>query len=561
MQLLTKKYLIVLFNKWGYWEKYKTEYFELFSELITDPKKAEPYERELITKILKLSSKRELLSLSNKEIEDIYYSKYSLDDIKNELKIIDNHTNITELKELSANEKIENEKKYLLEKEEEQKLLEKNMAERKCRLEEINKHKIEVENFYNLIQNAAKDEFNINISPNIPTPEDMELIQLWKENKNVKNETEEERLLSARLAEKAVASFFRSQGKRVEDISITQIDNSNNGDWEYYDLNICNKPVDVKNARRCEKQYQRYVNFCIPSFKRRRKSDVQIAGVLSCYDPICDLQNGNGSPVLFLGTTSKKKHDNLQKEFSESNLLKIDFQTGFDNYKKFLPFWIFDYPDYMYKLRKESLNILKTIPIPNLSLYNEKNINPIPAFIAAGLKHNYDLSSTLLEFEKILRQNISKNGFSLPIIFLSVLHHFLYVLASDYTDNYDPYQYNKLIFSTNDKTRPLFIYDPLETINELIQCLSILWEERTDGLKNYKYFKLQGFHILLGSTDNKTWVTLLAYCGECGKSPLIFGRHENCPSCYNHKLICPKCDFCSINCSRHTDQSHATIPQ
>jgi len=52
-----------------------------FLELIIDPSKAEPNERELIEKILDLSNKKELLDLSNKELDEIFYGKYSVGDV------------------------------------------------------------------------------------------------------------------------------------------------------------------------------------------------------------------------------------------------------------------------------------------------------------------------------------------------------------------------------------------------------------------------------------------------------------------------------------------------
>lgn len=528
-KILLKK----LFDVWSYWKTNDDDYLlEKFQNFIKNPSNGTEEQNKLLQEIEEMINLEELHFLKN-HFKEIFY------DLKNLSRLEDKN----EWEKLKAQEEQEANIKALNEKEKERLRIEKEKMEQNLKLEENRKYLFEKKRFIDLVRNILNDQFSekVNIFPPQPTLEDMKLIEHWRKNKNLKDEKEDQRLLSARLAEKAVAIFFQNQKFLVDDISITQNNNPQGGDWERYDLKIKDELFDIKNARRYEKNYERYINLCVPNFKISRKLDVQIAGVLSYWDSMLEMQIGSKNPVLFLGTTNKEKHNKLQVEFSDK-LLTVNFQESFYDSKKYLPLWMFDYPEYMYKNRNYYLNKLKKIPFPELEICKNENINPIPVYIAARIKHNYNLSVPLKEFELTLRSKISNMGLFLPVVFLSILHHFLSVLSSNSNQNYDPDDYFQVIYPDKyDFTKPLFIYDQLKTISELIKCLSVLWKERTDGLKDFKYFELRGFHILRGSINKDKWITLLAYCGECGHSPLIFGKNESCSKCGH--LICNNCGY------------------
>ena len=156
------------------------------------------------------------------------------------------------------------------------------------------------------------------------------------------------RLLSARSAEKIATDFYQSYGKAVEDISITQIDESNNPDsyWRDYDLNVDGCHIDVKNSRRSQKSEDRYTEYCIPRFKteRRTNQEVRIAGVFSPYlwafelldEPV---EHHQDREIQFLGETTLEKQEALKREFN-GDLVYFSEPRPLSKY--FLPPWIFE---------------------------------------------------------------------------------------------------------------------------------------------------------------------------------------------------------------------------
>lgn len=84
---------------------------------------------------------------------------------------------------------------------------------------------------------------------------DRQLVAQWVEDIGINRRPAERlafeaKMYSARLAEKGAASFYKSLGYQVEDISITQVTSPNGGDWLNQDLSIAGQwPVDVKNSR------------------------------------------------------------------------------------------------------------------------------------------------------------------------------------------------------------------------------------------------------------------------------------------------------------------------
>lgn len=99
--------------------------------------------------------------------------------------------------------------------------------------------------------------------------------------------------------------------------------------------------------------------------------------------------------------------------------------------------------------------------------------------------------------------------------------------------------------------KPLGIYDPLGTIDALIKALSTLWTAENGLIHKFRMFKLRSFNILWGKSNpnENRWTTLIAYCGECGKNPLVLGESKICE---HRSLICPEpdCGFCCDKCEK-----------
>lgn len=420
-----------------------------------------------------------------------------------------------------------------------------------------------INDFIELNLRALAVPIRIEIPSPTPASEDFELIKCWMRAEQATRESEERRLLSARLAERAVASFFQDQGFKVEDVSATQLQHTPNPDWRDFDLRINGKPLDVKNARRSRKNPDLYVSYCVPRFKEtRHREDVAIAGTLSHWLPLSEMQR-NGKSIVFLGISRLSDQERLCAWFGKGRLC-INFSENGTGSRSFLPPWMFEYPQHVYQERDNALARLGNLNPPDWTLCMDGKLNPLPACIAAGIGYGGHPNLTKLQSTFIARvmSRMRDSHLSLAVIFLSILEHFLEVLASGAAEKYSPADYVPLLFPTDDRSRPLFIYDPLYTINALLNCLSVLWKERSGRLKDFTVFRLLGFNILHGKrrpTDSQ-WTTLLAYCGgwverptlqPCGRTPLVLGQ---CETCACGKLICPDCGFCAKGCSMLNDR-------
>ena len=380
--------------------------------------------------------------------------------------------------------------------------------------------------------------------------------------------------LSARTAEKAAAGFYRQYDRSVEDVSITQLEGKNER-WRLYDFTVGGHGhVDVKNSRRSKTNHNSYVEHCVPKFKLHREGhDVIIFGVLSDYliahEIVPDYGRRQTGPVLCLGETTLRKQVSLKEEFEDSHLLEINFSRLGQGTRQFIPPWMFDYPDFAYEERDAALAELGRKGIPPTGLWEEAGTEvPLAVLIAAGL----DLShywSGLESWEQDLCTELSERrnrlGLSLPVVFLSLLKHFLGMATAQTGDveDFSPAGYRKAIFHRW-QNKPLCIYDPLQTVNSLIDSLDVLWRAEHGLIREFRQFRLQGFNILQGRADTSAqWKTLIAYCGgwisfpygggrKCGRTPLLLGQSQNCQLC--GKLICPDCGYCSDGCGRRKDQ-------
>ena len=459
--------------------------------------------------------------------------------------------------------------------EQEKRRAEQRRAEQEKRRAEQRRAKQEKRRFSNLFELFEK-AMNPKVRACFPLPklneDDIRLVEEWNQspqnNLDRKSLIESEskdwelgRLLSARSAEKIATDFYQSYGKTVEDISITQIDENNNPDWRDYDLNVDGCHIDVKNSRKSQKSKDRYTEYCIPRFKigRRTNQEVRIAGVFSPYllayellDKPIELHQDR--EIRFLGEITLEKQQELKNEF---NCDLVYFSKPSSSSKYFLPPWIFDYPKYIYTERDEARKELKGFSKLDLLKEATTKRNLIPVAIAAGIDLTKILDKKALgcwewSFLDQLNNRIEKYGPSLPFLFLTILSHFLAMASSSKTvSDFNPKNYRKLLFYKEHRNNnPLGIYDPLKTIDALIEMLNILWTTEDRLISRFRVFKLMSFNILRGKHDQNenTWTTLIAYCGgklengsSCGKNPLVLGESELCEC---RRLICPSCGFC-----------------
>lgn len=419
----------------------------------------------------------------------------------------------------------------------------------------------QLETYRKLAEAAIRDTFRKEVKQKVPrlSKKDIELAMLWanKESANKPDKTVVEKMKSARTAEVAVRDFFEMQGYKVDDISIQQLDKGKNNDWAQYDLLVDQVPVDVKNSRRRNKRSNIFVRHYVPRFKRQRNRDVEIIGVLTDIVKETEWTEAYES-VTILGNTSIARINGLIDFFSSENLT-VNFSDRDTKSEYHLPPWVFNYPSDFYLKREQVLSELSRYSDDLYDLALESGFNPISILLACGIglpKYRYEPLS-LMDWEKqlfrVIRQTKNEAGLSLPHLFLTILSHFLTMLAfrKTYVTSFHPRDYRKLIFiRDNDSANPLFIYDPLRTIDSLISLLEKIWGADAQIVGEYDQFRLVSSGILKGLKKGASKeTTLFAYCGGCGNAPLVIGNHQTCPGC--RMLICNRCNTCWEGCEEY----------
>lgn len=187
------------------------------------------------------------------------------------------------------------------------------------------------------------------------------------------------------------------------------------------------------------------------------------------------------------------------------------------------------------------------------------NIKPFPLCLAAkvNLPNSWKTCLTMWEQEFISRfQKIPTPKITLPYLFLTILAHFIHMLRQN-DKSFHPSKYSSLLYNGNSQVYPLGIYDPLDTIKELCETLSILWDNTYNNqslISQFRLFKFDAKGLLRGQINiYDSLKTIIAYCGGykegkgyCGFSPLIFGKQNTCSKC--GYLICDECQYC--NCKQ-----------
>jgi hypothetical protein len=421
---------------------------------------------------------------------------------------------------------------------------------------------------------------------------DRDLAALWATSVHGKDYHDKylAKMLSARLAEKAVLLFFEDAGHTVRDTSIQQVDGG--AEWITHDLMVDNRiPIDVKNARSSVNSGAHYSECIVPIQKQDNREshvgaisvDVRIAGVLSPYiraDEFDFPKKSYDPELTILGTTSTAEINRLAGQFASERLYlhimpQLNTQWESVTYKYVYPPWLFTYPPTLYGSFFDGLSGLDSIQsarIPTLDeLHRIKKRPPFYIFLAAGKPVPEQWKKELCAWQLELYSEIESQAdeLRLPFLFLTLLKHFTEQLH-DPSNDFHPNGYRALIFNDGKggmKTNgayPLGIYDPLCLIHQLITNLATIWKMRKEyQLDRIQQFQFKGLGILRGRLPSDDhWTTILAFCGgtlpaknhaKCGKPDLILGAEgvEVCPEC--HRLICPDpgCRYCWKDCEEY----------
>jgi cold shock CspA family protein len=399
---------------------------------------------------------------------------------------------------------------------------------------------------------------------------DRELAKTWINNVSEydpKYQHELAKMLSARTGEKFVLQCYSNLGFVAKDISIQQLSNQSS-DWKNHDVLLNNKiSIDVKNARRkkISGSQGKYSEFCVPRFKANRDREVIISGVLSPYLKLEYINEPSKAdfkiePIVFLGEMRNSTIESLEKIFLNNRLKSITMPRGSSS--KYIPPWLFEYPDAFYRNQIEAISNIAAIKweefdFPSCedlkyledSAWNDEYYNKyLKIFLFAGIKPPQDWLQNLTSWQNAVIEKllmVHKGRITLPYLYMLLLSHFLDMLSSECLE-YHPRKYKSFILPF------LGIYDPLNLIDDLCETLSILWDNRIKmNINDFSYFKFDGRGILKGKRDSSDReITILAYCGgwkgstggTCGFTPLLQNKHENCEIC--KWLKCPECGYC-----------------
>lgn len=363
-------------------------------------------------------------------------------------------------------------------------------------------------------------------------------------------------MTSARRAELVAINVYSRLYGSATDLSIGQVASGTDDRWKRADIIACERWIDVKNARRAFSSNNSYSEFMVKRFKTDLLNhDVTISSFLSDYTKLPTDPPGE---VLWLGETSQTELRRLQEHFQSDHLhIAFDGTTA-----SRIPPWAFDYPDDFYGTRSRLLLSCKNpeflpsafgISPSTLSL----NRHPVPSGYAASL---------IVESREFIKRFEAWGQPTRPSLFLHVLDRFCIALRSQQTFEADSLR--RLLFfpgtssSYVSEALPAGVLDPLLTVHNLIDVLSLAFSRCPARLSTFTHFKLSRAGVFRGCQAGQPWQTIIAYCGgrktlkngvsvSCGKDPLHLGLNDSCPMC--GYLICDACGHCSTSCPRRKE--------
>ncbi|MCY3641290.1 MAG: hypothetical protein OXH37_09780 [Gammaproteobacteria bacterium] len=395
--------------------------------------------------------------------------------------------------------------------------------------------------FANLRDGTPKVTFHIQL-----TDEDEQLISLWRRKPSNSGTDENQRLQAARKAEKAALEYYSGIGNQVDDVSIQQL-HGRSGDWERFDLRAAGRPLDVKNVR-CARE-DRFAEFHWKKQKRDGGLDIPIVGVVW-------MEDSENSVVV--GELDRRELSEFRKLVDTH---QAEFQVlaeGRDRLR-FIPGWLLEYPEDHYRSMPDWENLTERW----LNISRDLEVDPphwILALMSSRLPSLSDRSiKTPLLHE--IQEHFQHFGVSRKTVFWLVLLH---MLSRVENPNFAAIELTRHLFPNAEGCDkfPLGCVDPRRYVWTLIQTLKRLIEANSEILREVSKFRLLGLGILQAETHGQ-WRTILAYCGDCGKSPIFLGAPDaahqpesrqsghcqSCP-CDQRRLVCDKCGSCSgKNCS------------
>ena len=373
---------------------------------------------------------------------------------------------------------------------------------------------------------------------------DERLVSGWRRNAMADRIEEDHRLRSARKAEKAALKYFRGLGQQVDDVSIQQIQQlyGQTQDWKRFDLRVDGRPIDVKNIR-CFR-IDRFAELYWKTRKSAGIRNVPIVGVVWIEDKdrsvvIGELEQGE------------------LRRFSESvrsYRVASEIQVTMSEESRFVPGWLLDYPEAHYRDFPDWANVTQQW----IDLAPELDAD-VPDWIL-GFAASRSLPLNRVARQDHMLDDINRHfhhfGLSRRAVFWFVLLHMLSRMRDPQraADELNRYLFPK---GVGGQSFPLGLFDPRKYIWSLVHTLQTIIEANREILLRASRFKFPGLGILKAEIDHQ-WLTILAYCGDCGKSPIFLNSPDNshrrmgeppgscrsCP-CSEKRLVCDRCGSCS----------------
>lgn len=380
------------------------------------------------------------------------------------------------------------------------------------------------------------------------------------------------KMLSARLAEKAVKQFYEkhdpalaASGRRLIDMSIRQVKNGQPFDPRYdlgypedvdRETSAAPKRLDVKNTQLDPKDPNGYSRHYVKKLRVLNDgSTVRIVGAVSEITTLADVLAGHGR-VRILGEVDAARIEGLQREYGLT-YLKLELTRDGKPGQFFAP-WIFGGLPFVVSSRIQSLDALRTAYDAHPDPETAEPV-PIPIALAAGIPLHPVQRTALSAGQRALSDMLLRPNFvsrrSLPDLYLTLLRQFFVLVAGppEARAGYDPAEYHELLFLDAARPEPLGMPDPLRSVAGLLESLSRLLEHGWEKLAEFESFEFRGAGILYGCKANDPdtrWTLMYTHCGQVGRcrgKRLVIGQERLCERC--HHLICRMCSFCTSGCA------------
>jgi hypothetical protein len=214
------------------------------------------------------------------------------------------------------------------------------------------------------------------------------------------------------------------------------------------------------------------------------------------------------------------------------------------------PGWLYDYPKGFYSGMESAIREARNI-FDQIALDATCDIDKVPAWLSVL---SADSKNCNQEFRECVREKICNDlrsirtslGFSLCAIYCYVMGFMLECAIKSLDVKSACRTLREILFPNGKENMPLFLYDPKTFVASVMNLLEIALVACAEENILFHGFEMTHPKVLKGRLTSGEWMTVMAYCGQCGSEPLIYGVNNVCT--HAKKLIC-SCGFCCQECN------------